>query len=447
MPEAIAAPPAAPAAPAAQPAPSPNAAPARPAAPAAPKTSAVRTPASTVGKPAAVAAPAKYENPFDKANADLAKFADPDEDEPKPPGAPKAAPKPAKGAKPAAEPAEPAEELEEGKPPEGEENPAETPEGEVKPEKGKKPSPWILMEKFKARALAAEARAQELEAAHRPGELPKEHQEKFSAIEARNKELEDEIRHVNYAKSKEFQETYQKPYEEAWTRAVEDLKELTVMAEDGSTRIASAHDLIALANMPLGEARQKAKEWFGDSADDVMSHRRVIRELSDKQNKALDESKTKGGEREQQRTAEQKAQQQARSAENAKVWKTINDEAVAKYEYLRPIEGETERNERLTKAQTLVDETLRTSVNQAKTQEERDQILRKHAAVRNRAIGFSVLKHENVGLKAKLAEMEKALAEFQGSEPTPGGLRNSAGLEGGGDEMDAAMGRMTKYVT
>lgn len=442
MPEAIAAPPtAAPAAPPA--APSPNAAPARPAAPAPAKPAAARTPATPPSKPAP-AAPAKVENPFDKANADLAKFADPDEDEPRPPGAEKAPPKPAKVAKPAED--APGEEDQ----PEGEEKPAETPEGEAKPapeEKPGKTSPWKLVESYKKQNAALQAEIAEFRTSMKPGELPKEHQEKFAAIEARNKELEDEIRHVNYSKSKEFVELYQQPYEDAWASAISDLKELTIANDDGTSRAATAHDLIALANMPLGEARRTAKLWFGDSADDVMSHRRTIVELSAKQTKALDESKTKGGEREQQRTAEQQAKQKARSEENAKVWKAVNDAAVAKYEYLRPVEGETERNEKLEKAQTFVDETMKRSVSQAKTAEERDQILRNHAAVRNRAIGFSVFKHENVSLKAKLAELEKALAEFQGSEPTAGGLQNQPGGEGGGDEMGAAMNRMTKYVT
>jgi hypothetical protein len=377
----------------------------------------------------------------------MAKFADPDEDEPRPPGAEKATPKPAKGAKPAAEPGE----LEEGKEnPEGEGKPAETPEGEGKPAAGEKPgktSPWKLVESYKKQNAQLQAEIAEFRTSMKPGELPKEHQEKFAAIEARNKELEDEIRHVNYSKSKEFVETYQRPYEEAWTRAVEDLKELTIQNEDGTARVATAHDLIALANMPLGQARQTAKEWFGDSADDVMAHRRVIRDLSEKQTKALEESKTKGGERDQQRTAEMQAKQKARAEEAAKVWHAVNEEAVSKYEYLRPVEGETDRNEKLEKAKAFVDQTMKQSVAQAKTQEERDQILKQHAAVRNRAIGFSVLKHENVGLRAKVAELEKAIAEFQGSEPTGGQLRNEGGGEAGGDEMSNAFTRMANYVT
>ena len=96
----------------------------------------------------------------------------------------------------------------------------------------------------------------------------------------------------------------------------------------------------------------------------------------------------------------------------------------------------------------FVDETLKKNLNSAKTVEERDAIIKAHAALRNRAVGFSVLKHENVSLKAKVAELEKAIAEFQASEPTGGGPKSETnGEHGGGDEMANAFGRMSNYVT
>jgi hypothetical protein len=142
------------------------------------------------------------------------------------------------------------------------------------------------------------------------------------------------------------------------------------------------------------------------------------------------------------------AKQKARSEETAKVWSQVNAEALEKYEYLRPVDGETERNEKLEKATAFVDATLKKNLGQAKTVEERDAIIKAHAALRNRAVGFSVLKHENVGLKAKVAELEKAIAEFQASEPTKGGPKSQQnGEHGGGDEMAASMARMANYVT
>jgi hypothetical protein len=454
----------APVAPAPAAAPSPNATPAArasapaapaPAKPAAPAKSAPAKPAAAA-KPAAPAkpapTPAKITNPFDQANADMARFADPETDEPTAPGAPKPAPKPAKPA--VAE--DPEAQLEDKTGEEGDEvkpgdegKPAAGDEGKP-PADGKpgKTSPWKLVESYKQHNARLQQELADIRLAQKPGELPKEHQERFASIEARNKELEDEIRHVNFSKSKEFAEKFQQPYEEAWLNAISDLKELTITNDDGSSRVANAQDLIALSNMPLGQARATAKQWFGDSADDVMAHRRTIRDLSDKQNKALEESKKGGGEREQQRTAEMQAKQKARSEETAKVWTAVNKEAQDKYEYLRPVEGETERNEKLEKATAFIDDTLKKNLNQAKTVEERDAIIKAHAAMRNRAIGFSVLKHENKSLKAKVAELETAIAAFQDSEPGDGQRRPSdGGAPAGGDEMANSLQRMTNYVT
>lgn len=427
------------------PAPSPNATPAKPTAPAAVKPAAPAKP-SAPSKPVAPAPAAKVTNPFDQANLDMERFSDPDQEEPKPPGEQKAIAKPATKADAKVTEVEEPEAKVDEESKLGEEPKAD----ETKPADGKpgKTSPWKLVESYKKTNTQLQKEIADLRQSIKPGELPKEHQDRFAAIEARNKELEDEIRHVNYSKSKEFADQYQKPYEEAWVNAISDLKELVITNDDGSSRAATAQDLIALANMPLGQARATAKAWFGDSADDVMSHRRTIRDLSEKQTKALEASKTQGSERDQQRTAEMQAQQKARAEETAKVWSQYNSEAVEKYDYLRPVEGETERNEKLEKAQKFVDDTLKANINSAKTQEERDQIIRAHSALRNRAIGFSTLKHENVSLKAKVAELEKAIAEFQASEPTNGGPKSQPNGEfDGGDEMGAAMGRLTKYLS
>jgi hypothetical protein len=382
------------------------------------------------------------------------RFAETDQPEPKPPGAPKTPPKTAKPVDKESLTTEGEEvELEgrEGQPKVGEDGkPVEEklgPDGKPLVEKPGKTSPWKLVESYKKSNAELQREIAELRTSIKPGELPKEAQEKFTALETRNKALEDEIRHVNYSKSKEFQEQYQKPYEEAWSNAIADLKELVITNDDGTSRQASVQDLLALSNMPLGQARATAKAWFGDSADDVMSHRRTLRELSDKQTKALEDSKKFGSEREQQRTAERDAHMKARSEETAKIWGAINTEAVEKYEFLRPVEGQPERNEKLEKAIKFVEETFALNVNQAKTQEERDQIIRRHAALRNRAIGFSVLKHENTALRSELDALKEELKQFQGSEPTGGEPRGRQNGEAQADTLDGAVAGMTRYVT
>lgn len=309
----------------------------------------------------------------------------------------------------------------------------------TKPQKGQKVKPWDLIERFKGKALALEKELADLKSKANGHEVPKEALDKITTLETRNKELEEEIRFVNYEKSKDYQETYHKPYVEAWQKALGELKELTITDSTGQTRYGNANDLLMLAQQPLGEARKLANQLFGDAADDMMAHRRVIRELSDKQHKALEEARKNGGEREKQHSIEQQAKDNAAAENLAKVWNAINTEAQAKYDFLRPVEGQTERNERLEKAVKFVDESFGLNVNSAKTEQERQDILKRHSALRNRAIGFTPLKFENKELKAKVAELEKALAEFQKSEPTAGEAGHERSRSMVTNPMEAAM--------
>lgn len=292
-------------------------------------------------------------------------------------------------------------------------------EGKIPP-KGQKVKPWDLLDKFKSRVVALEKENAELKAKSNGSEVPKEALDKINTLETRNKELEDEIRFTKFEKSKEYQDNYHKPYLEAWHKAVAELQELTITEADGRTRAGNAKDLLMLAQLPLGKARQLANQWFGDAADDMMAHRRVLRELSDRQEKALEDARANGGEREKQAALELKAKEEAAAKNLAKAWDTINGEATAKYEFLRPVDGQPERNTALEKAIKFVDDSFAMSVNSAKTEQERDDVIRRHSALRNRAIGFSVLKHENKSLRAENEELKKKVSEYEASEPTSG---------------------------
>ncbi len=385
-------------------------------------------------------------SPMDESFAAMDKFVDMDDQpEAKPETPPKPAPK-----KPPVKPHVKAPEKppkEEEKPPKEEEAPEQDPEqigkekdGEPdKTPKGERVKPWPLVEKYKTKAMQLEKENAELKSKQNGHEVPKEALEKINTLEARNKELEDEIRFTKYEKSQDYQDNYHKPYVEAWQRAVAEVQEITITDPNGQSRYGNSKDLLMLAQLPLGKARQLANQLFGDSADDMMAHRRSIVELADKQHKALEEARAKGGEREQQKSIEQQAKTKAVQEKMAAAWETINSEAVAKYDFLRPVEGETERNERLEKAVKFVDESFNLNVHNAKTEQERQDILRRHSALRNRAIGFSVLKHENKSLKSELEALKKSLTEFQESEPTAGEAGHNKGSSMSADPMEAAL--------
>ncbi len=374
---------------------------------------------------------------------------------------PKSAPKPAAPAKP--EPSKPAaadaDELEGGEPASpSADKPADKPAGDQpKPGdedlsdaelKASKPpqqaGPWKLKKYWEKRAAAveqelAEARKLVAEAA-KSGDALK----RAADIEKRNTELEEEIRYHNFAKSQEFADKYQKPYEEAWAAASQELAELDVLNEDGTpARKAVPKDLLALANMPLGEARKAANQMFGDSADDVMAHRRKIQEMSKAQAKALDDARKTATDR----TERSSATQQAVLKEVTETWTRANAEVAAKLDILKPKEGDDEWNGKLDAATKLIDEAF--SVNAADpslTPEQRTAAIKKHVAARNRAIAYSPLMLEVKRLRAQLAERDEKLKAYEGTAPNGGngGKGPDAKQPESGDPMERAFRRLEK---
>lgn len=320
-----------------------------PTAPAATPPPATATP-SPAGNPPASGQPAQPQKPapeptgehsewLDQVDAELDSLDDgkpadqkpPKEGKPaepvKPPGA-----KPAEDAKPGEKPVKPVEPTEP-------QRPVKAAELRVAYDNLKKEKKEVLEPKIQQ----LESRIKELETTTPPDTAALT--EKLAKTEARNKELEEHISFVDYSKSAEFHEKYQKPYTEAWTRAVSDFSQLTVTVGD-DTRQGTADDLLYLANLPLSEMDAKAEEMFGRSAARVLRHVEKVRELSDAQNRALADAEKKGGEWQKNRTTQiLQAHEQ-----NQKLWKQYNGEIAARFpKMFGPIDGEQRGNELLAK--------------------------------------------------------------------------------------------------
>lgn len=323
------------------------------------------------------------------------------QDKPKPPTAPPTPP----ADKTAPEPAKPAE---------------------TTPPKDKQASPWKLVDTYKKRAAAlehelAEAKKQVLDPQAAEGLT-----QRAERAEAALKEALEEIRYQNYAKHPEFKEKYEVPYQKAWQRAVADVTQLSVEGETGA-RQATAEDLWEVVNLPLGAATQRAKQLFGDEMGTYVmaQHYGKVRELAEAQTEALEKARKEGGEREKNA---QEGMQKLR-VEVSKTFETIRDQDITRRDFLQPKEGDDEWNGRLDKAVQFVDETMKASVfNPKLTPEERNTLIAQHVAVRNRAIGYSMLKLQVKRLTADLADRDKKLAAYSGAQPGAG-----EGKPGGGE--------------
>lgn len=307
----------------------------------------------------------------------------------------------------------------------GDETTLEPPTDAPVDKKGKKVSPWKLYDESKQRIASLEKELNNAKSAVVPEADRKTFSERIEKAEARAKELEDEIRYVNYSKSDEFKQKYQAPYEAAWKRAMQDLGELSIDPGNGQQRPVSAQDIATLVNLPLGEARKMANELYGDFADDVMGHRKEIRTLYDSQAQALEEAKKTGADREKQEHEKRQKTHSEISDHVKKTWEASNQKAIADEKYgkfFTPVEGDMEGNQRLAKGFELVDRAFNESpMDPRLTGEQRAAVVNRHAAVRNRAAAFGRLTHMVAKGETRIAELEKELAQYKAGEPTLGG--------------------------
>jgi len=301
-------------------------------------------------------------------------------------------------------------------------------------DKGKKTSPWKLFDQAKERAIKAEARIIELEKQVQPEEQRKAVEGEIEQLRTRVKEMSDDLRYYNAEKYDPDVLKAKENYQRAFGRAMSELKEVSIV--DPATqqpRAMTVNDLAELAFMPLGQAQATAKEVFGDLAPYVMDHRNEIRRLWDTQQGTLEELKKNGSERDKQRMESMQKNHQQLSELVSKTYQQANEEAAKDPQaghLFRPREDDGEWNTRLEKGFNLVDEAFKQNVFDPKlTNEQRLDVIRRHAAVRNRAAAFGPLRWEVESLKKRLEEANKELKQFKETTPTATGRTSAPAKE------------------
>lgn len=319
------------------------------------------------------------------------------------------------------------------------------------PEDRKKVSPWKLVDQYKNRVAELEKSVADAKTTGLAETEKKTLTERLTQAETRLKEYEEELRFTNYQKHPEFKDKYQKPYEEAWKKWMGELGELVVPTADGTERPIAPQDLLELVNMPLQKAREQANQVFGDFANDVMSARKEIRSLFDAQNKALEDARKSGSEREQKRAQDWQTQQEGMRKSITELWTKTNEE-VAKNEqygqYFRPVEGDTEGNERLKKGYELADRAFAVNPFDGRlTPDQRAEIVKLHAAVRNRCASFGRLTFQNQKLQDELKSMKDELNKFKSAQPGAGeGTPRSESTPRSGGGWEGMREALGKYV-
>lgn len=315
---------------------------------------------------------------------------------------------------------------------EGEEAPSAPKAGED-PKKAKA-NPWKLMEEHKAARAAAEAKLLEVEKRAIPEATWKEKEAALEASTKRLNELEEEIRFVSFKKSKEYA-AMQTDYHGAWNSAMESLGEITVQSEEGGEVPMTPEDLLELVNMSDVKAKRAAIAKYGELEGLVMQHRDKIRTLANQQAAAEAKARNEGSAREKEMTARQQKEYGEVSGVIKETWSKANEEVTADPKYgtfFTPRDGDEQGNQRLAKGYEMADRAFSENpLAPGLTPEQRQSIVKRHAAVRNRSAAFGRLVYDLSQKDLKISEMQKIIDEYKGSEPDRDGSKKINVIKGG----------------
>lgn len=172
--------------------------------------------------------------------------------------------------------------------------------------------------------------------------------ERVKAAEARAEAAEKRLEVEAFTQSEKYQNEYEKPYVEAYNKAVAQFRELKVKVQDGvddmgepiiKVRQADENDLLKIANLSLSEMDQAVTEMFGASASRVIGHIEKLRELADARRNAAMTAKDRATETKKQ----QQQEAESRTSALASHWTEVNKALEEKFpKAFKVIEGDAE---------------------------------------------------------------------------------------------------------
>lgn len=252
---------------------------------------------------------------------------------------------------------------------------------------------------------------------------------KLAELEKKHNEVLSELNFANYERSPEYKDKYEKPFQDAYNRALRDVAELTVTEEDRSQpadengkyptkdRPAKPEDFDQIYQLQLGAATKLAAKKFGaEAASIVIGHRNTIRQAAEAAVNALKEWKANAAKRQQEMEVQST---QTRERMNS-LWTQVNADIREKSKDLfqeRP--DDKEWNEALAKGTAMADAYFGD-----RSAQPMEQKVVFDAHVRNRVAAFPALVSRMRKLEAENAQLAKDLAELRGSGPGKPGIES-----------------------
>lgn len=248
--------------------------------------------------------------------------------------------------------------------------------------------------------------------------------EENKTLKKRLEEYEIELRYQDYTKSEEFKEKYEKPYQQRFDQAVDEVKELYVNLEDGSSRPATEKDFERILGADKTEVKALARKMFGDEDyRDVLEHRRDLIEMNRKATQDAKNYRENANKRELER-ANKKLESEAQLK---RLWEKANEEIPEKFpQYFKPIEGDDEYNAALKQGYEIID-----AAHDPKLPIE--EKVARLAGARHRAAGYRAQVLLRKRAEARVKELEEVVKGYEESAPKGGAGRGEGSRVTGGE--------------
>lgn len=328
----------------------------------------------------------------------------------------------------------------------------------AEPAPGEPPKP-VKAQTLRDKADRAEARVKELEGKiaaletekGKPSEDLTKLNETLAQREQRLKELEEVLKFTDYQQSTEYKDKYVAPFVEAYEEGSSRVASMKVMGPDGNERPGTAEDWDAIMRITNDEQAAAAiEELFGTGVKSQMvtDARMRTKATNRARLKAIEDYRKQGGEREQQRT-EQGKQLMAKITKDAETfWQKHLTGPYDKHPaYFKPIEGDDKANELLADGFKEVSEAFKNlnAFDPRLTPEQRENVIKQHATVYNKAAAFNRLAYLLAKEKKLRVEAETKLKEFEKSEPGRGDGKGGANVAlSTWDQVDADLAKLAR---
>lgn len=294
------------------------------------------------------------------------------------------------------------------------------PKAETKKEKV---NPWRIVDQWKGRAAELEKQLAEAKSGTLPDGERKAADQRVAEYEKRIKDMEERLMVSDYKSSETYRNQFEKPYYDAYTEAQKRVG--AMMTTEGEKAGPEVWDAI-MNSQSDDAATEIIEQVFGNGvkASTVTQLREKVTELARNAYSNLKEKSEAGAKvlREQQEAMRRQMSEVHEVI--AKNWEAANKSILDDPklgEFFKQREGDPEWNQRLAKGFELTDRAFtENATDPSLTPEQRISVIKRHAAVRNRAAAFGALRFEVSRLQAKVSELETELSGYKSSEPGRG---------------------------